>query len=270
MKKITAIAIITFMSLFISNKTFAQTDYTFTLIDNGAYSFSVAAVPSSTTSNFATSIQSYGFTITLPDGVTASITSSLGGGAGATFFDGNNVGQPSIDGYLITETLAAPISLPAPSANVNTTVVTFTVNGNPTSGELILLANDSALATTVTPLQAFMQADTTNDGTVNYSNRINSASGLSGTTNISFATLSTEDSIFSNVAIYPNPVKNVLNIKGLDNTIKSATIFNLTGQRVISQTENLNEINTSSLTPGVYFLNLETQTASKTIKIVKE
>lgn len=47
--------------------------YTYTLIDNESFNYTIAAVPNVSASNFSTSMQSYGFTIILPDGVTATI-----------------------------------------------------------------------------------------------------------------------------------------------------------------------------------------------------
>ncbi|AXG71974.1 hypothetical protein KORDIASMS9_04232 [Kordia sp. SMS9] len=38
-------------------------------------SYTIGAVPNTSSNTFATSVQSYGFTIVLPDGITASITS---------------------------------------------------------------------------------------------------------------------------------------------------------------------------------------------------
>lgn len=125
--------IIILLSLF-TIQIHAQDGYTYTLIDNSSYSFTIGAVPNTSANNFATSMQSYGFTIIVPDGVTISMTSSLGNAASATFFDGTAVGQPSIDGYLITETLGSPVSLVAPSTGTTSNVVTIQVNGSPTSG----------------------------------------------------------------------------------------------------------------------------------------
>jgi hypothetical protein len=137
----------------------AQDGYTYTIQHNGAYSFTIQAVPNTSSNNFATSVQSYGFTIVVPDGVTITSNSSLGSTALLNFFDGSAIGQAAIDGYLVTETLGSPASLPAPSAATNSNMLTFTVNGSPTTGTMYILENNSALATTITALKSFMQAD---------------------------------------------------------------------------------------------------------------
>lgn len=87
---------------------------------------------------------------------------------------------------------------------------------------------------------------------------------------IDFATLGTVTNELEGVSIYPNPVNNVLNIKGLNNELQKVSVFNVGGQQVISQTTGLETINTSALSAGIYFVKLETENSTKTIKIVKE
>ncbi|AXG72221.1 hypothetical protein KORDIASMS9_04489 [Kordia sp. SMS9] len=249
----------------------AQDGYTYTLIDNGNYSFSVGAVPNASASNFATSVQSYGFTIIVPDGVTATVTSSLGGAASATFFDGTNVAQPTIDGYLITETLGSPASLPAPSAGTTTSIVTFQINGAPTSGTLEILANNSALATTVTPLKSFMQADMIDNGTAEFVNVVDpNASGLSGTPSFDFSTLSVEDTLLENLSVYPNPAVTTVNIKSPETRIERIEIYNVNGQMVKTQNTRLETIDVNNLQSGMYLMKLYSEEASKTIKLIKK
>ena len=272
MKKITVLAILTLIANIFTTNAIAQDGYTFTLVDNGSYSFSIAAVPNTSTSNFATSMQSYGFTIIVPDGVTIDDTNatSFGGGESATFFNGNDVGQPTIDGYLVTETLGAPGALPAPSAATNTVLYTFTVNGSPTSGNMYILENNSALANAVTPLKSFMQADMVDDNMVGYTNVVDpNAPAVTAPSTFNFASLSTAKNELNSVGIYPNPVKDVLNIQGLDATLNQVSIHTIGGKRVLTQTTNLEQINTSALAQGVYFVTLKSANATKTIKVVK-
>jgi len=271
MNKITLPTLFFFIISMISFQVKAQDGYTYTLIDNGSYNFTIAAVPNASASNFATSVQSYGFTILVPDGVTASITSSLGNGASATFFDGNNVAQPTLDGYLITETLGSPMALPAPSTGMNSSIVTIQINGSPNSGGMLsILANDSALANAVTPLKSFMQADMIDDAMASFTNVVDpNASGLSGVTSFTFPTLSTPDVNVEQFSIYPNPAKDIVHIKGTD-TLTALEIYNSTGQLVITKRNNLNTFNVSQLKSGVYFVKAYTDNAQKTFKIIKQ
>ncbi|MBC8757438.1 T9SS type A sorting domain-containing protein [Kordia sp. YSTF-M3] len=270
MKKITLSTLLILVLCFFSGQLKAQDGYTYTLVDNGAYSYTIAAVPNASASNFATSVQSYGFTIIVPDGVTATITSSLGSSAGATFFNGTDVAQPTIDGYLITETLGSPGSLPAPSSGTTSPIVTIQINGSPTSGILYILANNSALATAVTPLKAFMQADMIDDAMASFTNVVDpNASALTTPFDFDFATLSTPTAELVGVSVYPNPTTDKLNITGVTD-ITNVEVTNINGQLVLKPTSNLETIDMSSLQTGLYFVKVQTLEAQKTIKVVKQ
>ncbi|MEM6718962.1 MAG: T9SS type A sorting domain-containing protein [Bacteroidota bacterium] len=257
------------LSIFQAN---AQDGYTYTLIDNGAYNYTIGAVPNTSSNNFPTSVQSYGFTIILPDGVTASITASLGSAASATFFDGNAVGQATIDGYLITETLGSLASLSAPSAGTTSNIVTIQVNGAPTSGTMYILENNSALATTVTPLKSFMQADMIDNAMAEFVNVIDpNAAAVSGMSSFDFSTLSvSETNELALLSIYPNPVKDIIHITNKNADLIKAEIHNLNGQLVLTQENNLTSMNVHSLPSGIYMLKVYSENAQKTIKLLKE
>lgn len=249
----------------------AQDGYTYTLIDNGSYNFSIGAVPNTSPSNFSTLVQSYGFTILVPDGVTATITSSLGGAANATFFNGSDVGQPNVDGYLITETLGSPASLPAPSAGTTTPMVTIQINGSPTSGTLEILANDSALANAVTPLKSFMQADMVDDGTTTFTNVVDpNSSALSEPSSFDFATLSVDETQLKNLQVYPNPATTIVTIQHSGIMLQKVEIYAMNGQLVKSQKSNLKQIPINKLESGIYMMRITTENASKTIKLLKK
>ncbi|MEM6719889.1 MAG: T9SS type A sorting domain-containing protein [Bacteroidota bacterium] len=249
----------------------AQDGYTYTLIDNGSYNYTIGAVPNTSANNFPTSVQSYGFTIILPDGVTASITSSLGGAASATFFNGGDIGQASIDGYLITETLGSPAGLPAPSTGTTSNLITIQVNGAPTSGTMYILENNSALATTITPLKSFMQADMIDNSMAEFVNVVDpNAAAVSGMSSFDFATLSVEEpNELAELAIYPNPAKDIVHITNTNTELIKAEIHNSNGQLILSQENNLNTINVNNLRSGIYMLKLYSDKAQKTIKLIK-
>ncbi|MEM6718976.1 MAG: T9SS type A sorting domain-containing protein [Bacteroidota bacterium] len=250
----------------------AQDGYTYTLIDNGAYNYTIAAVPNASSNNFPTSVQSYGFTIILPDGVTASLTSSLGGAGSATFFDGNDIGQAAIDGYLITETLGSPAALAAPSSGTNSNIVTLQINDAPTTGTMYILENNSALATTVTPLKSFMQADMVDNSVAQFVNVVDpNAAAVSGMSSFDFSTLSVaESNELAELSIYPNPVKDVIHITNTDTKLLKAEIYNINGQLVLSKEYSVNTINISNLQSGIYMLKLYSENAQKTIKLIKD
>ena len=86
--------------------------------------------------------------------------------------------------------------------------------------------------------------------------------------NLSVTTLIKQPELSSNLKVYPNPVKNILNVetdkKGMD-----YQLLNINGQVVSNgKLENTNqEINFSALPSGTYFLKINNE---KTHKIIKQ
>ena len=81
-------------------------------------------------------------------------------------------------------------------------------------------------------------------------------------------TVGLEENNALNVELYPNPVNNVLTVKG-DNIVKVA-IFNALGQEVVT-VENRNEIDVTSLNNGLYFVSVTDVNGNVSVnKIVKE
>jgi hypothetical protein len=186
-------------------------------------------------------------------------------------FRRKSVGQSSIDGYRITEPLGSPVSLPAPASGTAFPMVIIQLNQSPTSGTISILANDSALATTVTPLKSFMSADMINDSMAIFPNVIDAnASGLSGNTSYDFATLSVEENELTELSVYPNPATDIINIISADIILVKAEIYTMNGQLVLSKNNNLEVIKINQLQSGMYFIKLYTENSSKTIKIIKK
>lgn len=72
------------------------------------------------------------------------------------------------------------------------------------------------------------------------------------------------------VSIYPNPVRDILNITGTTSVV-SVDLFSMLGQKVMSFDEiTSGVINLSPLAKGVYIAKLNTESGSKTVKIIKE
>jgi len=95
---------------------------------------------------------------------------------------------------------------------------------------------------------------------------------------VSFAvnTLGTESYLLDRkVTLYPNPTKNVLNIKlGTSNSLPdNYTIYNMLGQVVLQQSvAEINDltVNTSSLSKGMYFIKIATENASTSLPFIKK
>lgn len=82
--------------------------------------------------------------------------------------------------------------------------------------------------------------------------------------------LGTEDFSAKKVAVYPNPVKDVLNISATEN-IDSVSVFNLFGQNLLNKNINNTDgtIDMSGFATGTYIVNVQSGNNVKTIKVVK-
>lgn len=130
------------------------------------------------------------------------------------------------------------------------------------------------------PQSVFNQAVITGGGTIVFSNYIHD-NCVPGTgcnfvndpcinMTVSYSVLSKDIFNQSNFLVYPNPVKDVLNLSS-DNTITSASVYNLLGQELAVKTINAKEgtIDVSGLQSGTYFVKIYSDTFVKTWKIIK-
>lgn len=71
--------------------------------------------------------------------------------------------------------------------------------------------------------------------------------------------------------VYPNPVKDILNIS-FDKGITAVSVYNLQGQQVITKSADANEssIDMSGLASGAYLVSIQSEGKIKTVKIIKE
>ena len=85
------------------------------------------------------------------------------------------------------------------------------------------------------------------------------------------AALSTIDVVKNSINVYPNPVKNVLNLSHSE-SIQSVEIFNTLGQSVLTAEINNSKaaINISQLAIGNYIVKAKTPNGIENIKIIKE
>jgi hypothetical protein len=72
---------------------------------------------------------------------------------------------------------------------------------------------------------------------------------------------------------YPNPVQNILNIETQNSAkIQNINVYNLLGQKIISRnlnSESIVTVDMSHLQPGTYMLEIISNTAKTTTKIIK-
>lgn len=83
--------------------------------------------------------------------------------------------------------------------------------------------------------------------------------------------LATEQFDLAALVVYPNPVKDILNVS-FDNEISTVAIYNLLGQGVIQKAINTTngQIDISHLTTGTYIVKVTANNKVKTIKVIKE
>ena len=94
---------------------------------------------------------------------------------------------------------------------------------------------------------------------------------LYGELNPTAEVLSVDDAIASKFSIYPNPPKNFLTIDAGSVEISSISVFNILGAKVFEQNELVdNKINVSSLTSGIYLLEVVQANKSQIIRMVKK
>ena len=84
-------------------------------------------------------------------------------------------------------------------------------------------------------------------------------------------TLTVEDEALAGVIIYPNPVKDVINIDTpVDLTNRVATVFDITGKRILNKKLTDNALDVSNLASGTYVLRIESLGKSISRKFIKE
>jgi len=161
---------------------------------------------------------------------------------------------------LVNIAWTAPI--PAPS---NGYIYTYSIVNDPFSANAITgtTTETFAVLNNLTPNTTYYFWVQSNCGAT-LSDRV---SGGSFTTQM----LSIGSFSIKNLKLYPNPVKDILNLS-LDNEITTVSINNLLGQEVFTRTANNNEISIdiTGLAAGTYMVKVISNNEVRTIKIIKE
>ncbi len=80
--------------------------------------------------------------------------------------------------------------------------------------------------------------------------------------------LSVNNLATENIEVYPNPVKDYLNINLKNSTEMQMAVYDLSGRNVLNQKLNaINKIYVADLSPGMYLLKLSDKNGSKSMKI---
>ncbi|AZA48296.1 T9SS C-terminal target domain-containing protein [Chryseobacterium carnipullorum] len=72
------------------------------------------------------------------------------------------------------------------------------------------------------------------------------------------------------LAVYPNPMQDILNISAADRKVTEVTFYSAEGRLVKSVKENVSVIQTNDLKSGVYVVKVKTADSEQTFKVIKE
>ncbi|WP_309642117.1 T9SS type A sorting domain-containing protein [Flavobacterium sp.] len=165
----------------------------------------------------------------------------------------------------IIPTVTAPTGAPSQNFTAGQTLADLIISGEN------LIWYDAAIGGNTLPNTTLLQDDTTYYVTQTVSgcesNRSTNSNRFAVTTNL---VLSNESFSANSFSVYPNPVDEMLTINAKEN-LKSIVIYNAIGQQILHLNPDQKElqINTASFNTGVYFLKLNTQKESSTLKIIK-
>ncbi|RZK11315.1 MAG: T9SS type A sorting domain-containing protein [Flavobacterium sp.] len=96
---------------------------------------------------------------------------------------------------------------------------------------------------------------------------------VTNTVNTEFVSfLNIDDFVLNELKVYPNPVKNILNIVSNKSTVESIIVYDLLGKTILSKTVNGTStmVNVSGLSNGIYLVKIVAAQEEKVFKIVKE
>lgn len=96
---------------------------------------------------------------------------------------------------------------------------------------------------------------------------------ITNTVNTEFVSfLNIDDFVSNELKVYPNPVKNLMNVVSNKSTVESIMVYDLLGKTILSKTVNGTStmVDFSGLSNGIYLVRVATAQGEKMFKIVKE
>lgn len=80
-----------------------------------------------------------------------------------------------------------------------------------------------------------------------------------------------EDHTLSNIKIFPNPAYDVITFEGLEMKNTSVGVYDISGKQLMNANNlNNNSLNISALSNGVYFIKINNDKNTRTVKIIKQ
>ena len=112
--------------------------------------------------------------------------------------------------------------------------------------------------------------------TINYACKFAFSGGLAVTKYLSYkvgdnCVLGIDDHLLSqSLNLYPNPVKNILNIDSKEFKLTKIEIYSVIGKKMKQFTSNLHKVNVDDLSSGLYLIKVISDKGSYTTKFIKE
>lgn len=185
--------------------------------------------------NFATNGKDVWFSVEIP--ASGSVTIETAAVTGSTLTDTGLEVHSGTCGAISLISCSADISATAPINRYSRVILT-----NRTPGEIVLA-------------------------------RVYGYNGTSGTFMISAFDANLENPSFENntLKVYPNPVKDILNLSHYQ-TISNVEVFNMLGQQVMTKSINAaqGQIDMSNLASGAYLVRIASDNIVKTMKVIKQ
>lgn len=116
----------------------------------------------------------------------------------------------------------------------------------------------------------------TNGQTINYACKFAFAGGLAVTKYLSYevgatCSLRVEDNVLAeSIKLFPNPVKNVLNLSSPITAITKVEIFSVVGKKYKTFNANFERLPIEDLSTGLYLIKISSKSGSYTTKFIKE
>jgi hypothetical protein len=242
---------------------------TYTTVNSNSYTFSTL----NSYSNYDIYLRSSCSGNTFSTLVSKQFSTLINHCADGIFFDSGNTTANYSNGEYITTTMnpinaGDQVSVTFTSFNLENEIDRLTIYNGPDSSSPFII-------------EEYGYTGTNSPGTVTsthpsgkltfvfYSDGANTAPGW--TANVSCANLKTISSVKNSFSYYPNPTSGSIKFSGLE-TIKSITAYSIIGQLLKSEKVNAKEntFDISDFPNGNYLFKVETESSTKTVKIMKQ
>ncbi|NNC44254.1 MAG: T9SS type A sorting domain-containing protein [Winogradskyella sp.] len=250
------------------NYTIAQ-GYTFGIVHNSDYNFSVVAIPDFDVTD--SDLSDVGFTLMLPEG-DANLENLTQFNARtwdltevtAIQLTGLGIGDGTRDAFVLV--LPPGQTILSHTTGNPITLLTFDISNMPTTGQMELLPNDDPIAIGLSgAANSFYNSNIDNTTTQDYF-----AGFEMGQESYSFSTLSTEtlEKGIDYVSLYPNPTSETFSVSS-NVEIETIEIYDVLGKNVLTSSKS-KTIEIRHLDTGLYLLKIKTASGNITKKLVVE